>query len=142
MRRNGRSQRYIRLFGIGTRLRGLHREGPLQPHPGFRLERGNEGHYQNVAQALYYAMYMFAKSTSGEHCLLAPITARSNITSFTTTACSSCSVHVFVINQEQKASGLVEVNLHVKSGVASPLMLKAPNLHVLTTDVRYGGAVI
>lgn len=96
-------------------------------------------HYRNVAQPLYYAMYMFARYASGEHFLPASVTTASHITSFATTACSSCAVHVFVINKDIKASGTAVVHLSGNTGAASVLMLKAPGLHALANTVRYGG---
>lgn len=100
---------------------------------------GNEEHYRNVAQPLYYAMYMFAHNASGEYLLPDSITTTSNITSFATTACSSCAIHVFVINEDGKASGPVDVQLAGKNGAASLLLLEAPNLHSLAENVTYGG---
>jgi len=109
------------------------------PVQTFGWKVANQEHYENVAQPLYYAMYMFAKNASGEHFLPASITTKSNITSFATTACPGCAVHVFVINEDGKASGPVDVHLSGKTGKASLLMLKAPTLHSLAADVRYGG---
>lgn len=105
----------------------------------FGWKEGSQQHYRNVAQPLYYAMYMFAKSASGERFLPASITTKSNITSFATTACATCSVHVFLINEDEQASGPVEVHLPGETHAGSLLMLQAPNLHSLAADVRYGG---
>lgn len=109
------------------------------PVQTFGWKAGKEEHYRNVAQPLYYAMYMFAKHASGEHFLPATITTKSNITAFATTACPGCEVHVFVINEDEKASGQVVVHLANHVGAASLLMLQAPSLHSLAADVRYGG---
>lgn len=105
----------------------------------FGWKVGNEVHYWNVAQPLYYAMYMFAHNASGEHLLPDSITTQSNITSFATTTCSGCAIHVFVINEDGKASGPVNVHLTGKHVTASLLLLNAPTLHSLADDVRYGG---
>lgn len=105
----------------------------------FGWKQDGKEHYRNVAEPLYYAMYMFAKRASGEHLLPASIKTKSNITSFATTSCPSCEVHVFVINKDVKASGRVEVHLAGETGKASLLMLQAASLHSLAADVRYGG---
>lgn len=109
------------------------------PVQTFGWKVGNKEHYRNVAQPLYYAMYMFAKNASGEHLLPASITTKSHITSFATTSCSSCAVHVFVINEDGKASGPVDVHLSGTAGTASLLLLKARSLESLAADVHYGG---
>ena len=105
----------------------------------FSWKEGGEEHYRNVAQPLYYAMYMFARRASGEHFLPASIKTPSNITAFATTSCPGCEVHVFVINKDEKASGRVDVHLSGQAGNASLVMLQAPGLHSLAADVRYGG---
>ncbi len=48
-------------------------------------------------------------------------------------------MHVFVINADEKASGPVDVHLSGKASTVSVLMLKAPSLHSLAAEVRYGG---
>jgi len=108
------------------------------PVQTFGWKTGSEEHYANVAQPLYYAMYMFARNALGEHLLPTTITTKSNITSFATTACIGCTVHVFVINEDEKAGGPVLVHLANHVGAASLLMLDAPSLHSLAADVHYG----
>lgn len=105
----------------------------------FGWKVGHTEHYRNVAEPLYYAMYMFAKNATGEHLLPASIQTNSHITSFATTACSRCAIHVFVINEDETASGPVDMRLSSKAGKASLLMLQAPRLNSLAADVRYGG---
>ena len=105
----------------------------------FSWDTDNQQHYLNVAQPLYYGMYMFAKHASGEHFLPASIATEANITSFATTACATCAVHVFVINQDEHAGGVVDVHVPGQLGAASMLLLSAPNLHSLAAEVRYGG---
>lgn len=109
------------------------------PVQTFGWKVGNKEHYRNVAEPLYYAMYMFSKYASGEHLLPASITTKSHITSFATTACSSCAIHVFVINEDGKASGPVEVHVPGNASTASLLLLKADSLNSLADGVRYGG---
>jgi hypothetical protein len=95
-------------------------------------------HYSNVAQPLYYAMYLFSQFASGERFLSASIKTRSRITAFATTACGHCAVHVFVINEDQNAAGEVLVHLSGPAAHASLLMLQAPSLTSLADKVRYG----
>lgn len=78
-------------------------------------------------------------SGSGEHLLPAFMTTKSQVASFATTSCSSCALHVFVINEDWKASGPVEVHLSGKAGAASLLLLKVRSLHSLAVGVKYGG---
>ncbi|MEJ2010542.1 MAG: hypothetical protein P8Z30_20710 [Acidobacteriota bacterium] len=108
------------------------------PVETFGWKTGSEEHYRNVAEPLYYAMYLFAQNALGEHLLPTTITTKSNITAFATSACPGCTVHVFVINEDEKASGPVLVHLANHVGAASLLMLDAPNLHSLAADVHYG----
>lgn len=105
----------------------------------FSWKSGNDVQYRNVAQPLYYALYMFAKSASGEHLLPAAIHTGANITAFATTAGSGSEVHVFVINEDEKASGPVTVHLAGSTGSGTLLMLQAPSLGSMANDVRYGG---
>jgi Glycosyl hydrolase family 79 C-terminal beta domain/Cellulase (glycosyl hydrolase family 5) len=109
------------------------------PVQAFSWKTGNEEHFRNVAQPLYYAMYMFAQRASGEHLLPASITTQANITAFATTACPTCEVHVFVINKDEKASGRVTVHLAGRTGAGTLVMLEAPSLGSMAEDVRYGG---
>jgi len=108
------------------------------PVQTFSWKTDNQVHYRNVAQPLYYAMYMFAKHASGEHLLPASIVTKDNITAFATTKCSSCEVHVYVINKDEKASGPVTVQVAGHVGAATLLMLKAPSLGSLADQVHYG----
>ncbi len=105
----------------------------------FGWKNGKSMEYHNVAQPLYYALYFFAKNASGERFLPASVTTQSNISAFSTTACATCAIHVFVINEDLKASGRVEVHLTGRAGAGSLLMLAAPSLGSLAEGVRYGG---
>jgi hypothetical protein len=109
------------------------------PVQTFSWKTGNEEQFRNVAQPLYYAMYMFAQHASGEHLLPASVETSANITAFATTACPTCEVHVFVINKDEKASGPVTVRLAGRTGAGTLLMLQAPGLGSMAEDVRYGG---
>ena len=105
----------------------------------FGWKTGNQQHYQNVVQPLYYAMYLFAQDASGEHLLPASIKTQSNITAFATTSAPGSEVHVFVINKDEKASGPVTVHLAGHVGAATLLVLQAPSLDSMAAEVRYGG---
>jgi Glycosyl hydrolase family 79 C-terminal beta domain len=109
------------------------------PVQTFSWKTGNQVHYRNVAQPLFYAMYLFAQKASGEHLLPASIVTKDNITAFATTEGPGSDVHVFVINKDEKASGPVTVHLAGGSGAASLLMLQAPSLGSMADAVRYGG---
>ena len=109
------------------------------PVQTFSWKTGNEVHYRNVAQPLFYAMYLFAQKASGEHLLPASVTSKANITAFATTVGDSSAVHVFVINKDEKASGPVMVHVAGGSGAATLLMLDAPSLGSMADAVRYGG---
>jgi hypothetical protein len=109
------------------------------PVQTFSWKTGNEVHYRNVAQPLYYAMYMFAQHASGEHLLPASVESKANITAFATAACPNCEVHIFVINKDEKASGPVTVHLPGSAGSGTLLVLDAPSLGSMAEDVRYGG---
>ncbi len=109
------------------------------PVQSFSWKTGNEMHYRNVAQPLYYAMYMFAQKASGEHLLPASVESKANITAFATTACPDCEVHVFIINKDEKASGTVRVHLAGHAGAGTLLVLQAPSLGSMADNVRYGG---
>ncbi len=59
-------------------------------------------HYRNVAEPLYYAMYLFARNASGERLLPTAITTHANIRAFAVSSCAGCAVKVFVINKDLK----------------------------------------
>ena len=113
------------------------------PIQSFGWKAGNQEQYRNIAQPLYYAMYMFARHASGERFLADRIQTSANINSFATTACRKCAMHVFVINEDARAAGTVEVhfsgNTAGKAGTAELLLLRAPSLHATAAGVRYGG---
>jgi hypothetical protein len=99
----------------------------------------NQRHYRNVAQPLYYAMYLFAQGASGEHLLPAAIETRAPIRTFATTACAGCDVHIFLINEEPSGVARVRMRLRPPARKASLLLLQAPGLAALVPEVRYGG---
>jgi hypothetical protein len=96
-------------------------------------------HYRNVAQPLYYAMYVFAQGASGEYLLPASTETRARIRTFAATACAGCDVHIFIINEEPSGIAGVRVRLRPPAGKASLLLLQAPGLAALAPELRYGG---
>jgi hypothetical protein len=99
----------------------------------------NRRHYRNVAQPLYYAMYLFARGASGEYLLHATTEIRAQIRTFATTACAGCNVHIFLINEEPTGVARVRVRLPPSAGKGSLLLLQAPGLAALASEVHYGG---
>ena len=98
------------------------------------------GGYENVAEPLYYAMYVFAQNASGKHLLPADIKTAANVRSYATSACASCAVNVVIINKDAKAAGLVRIRVSgPERGPAALLLLKAPTLASPASDVSYGG---
>ena len=95
--------------------------------------------YKNVAEPLYYAMYLFAHGASGYHLLPANIKTTANVRAYATSACPNCAANVVVINKDSSASGTVRVHLDRQAGVGKLLLLKAPSLDSLSLDVTYGG---
>jgi hypothetical protein len=94
--------------------------------------------YKNVAEPLYYAMYLFAHSASGNHLLPANAHTSANIRAYATSACSNCAVNVVVLNKDSSASGTVRIHLDQRAGSAQLLLLKASGLNSLSSEVMYG----
>lgn len=104
--------------------------------------RENESHawaYRNVAEPLYYAMYLFARHAAGDHLLPASISTAANIHAFAVSSCAGCTVQVFVINEDLKGGGRVEVRAPGRRGGASLLLLQAPGLSSTASAVHLGG---
>jgi hypothetical protein len=97
-------------------------------------------HYRNVAEPLYYAMYLFARNASGEHLLPAKVTSDANLRAFAVSSCAGCTVKVFVINKDLKAAGSVQVRASGRTALASLLLVRAPSLGSRASQVSYGGA--
>lgn len=105
--------------------------------------------YRNVAEPLYYALYLFSHNASGAHLLPVSVEPLStcylckgpdaNVRAYAVSRCPSCAVKIIVINKDMKAGGLVRVRLDRKMGAGALLLLDAPNLGSLATDVHYGG---
>jgi len=99
----------------------------------------NSKTYKNVVEPIYYAMYLFAHSASGNHLLPANAQTRANVRAYATSACSNCTVDVVVLNKDSSASGRVRVRLDQKGGAGKLVLLKAPRLDSLSPEVTYGG---
>ncbi len=99
----------------------------------------NQEAYKNVAEPLYYGMYLFAKNASGEYLLPANTQTNSNIRAYATAACSNCAIHVVVLNEDAAAAGRISVRVGNRKGTAQLLFLDAPKLNSPASDVRYGG---
>jgi hypothetical protein len=95
--------------------------------------------YKNVVEPLYYAMYLFAHSASGNHLLPANPHTSANIRAYATSACSNCAVNVVVLNKDSSASGTVRIHLDRQGGAGKFLLLKAPSMDSLSPQVTYGG---
>jgi hypothetical protein len=95
--------------------------------------------YENVPRPLYYAMYLFAHSASGQYLLPAKTQTTANIRAYATTACSICAVNVVVMNKDVSAPGRVRVHLDRRAGAGTLLFLRAPNLNSPSPEVAYGG---
>jgi hypothetical protein len=102
-------------------------------------DASHQWHFENTAEPLYDAMYLFARNASGKHLLNARVKSDSNIKAFAVSTCSGCAVKVFVINKDLAAAGTVHVHLPGPMGEASLLLLQAPSLESLAPQVRYGG---
>jgi hypothetical protein len=99
----------------------------------------NSTKYKNVVEPLYYAMYLFAHSASGNHLLPASAQTRANVRAYATSACPTCAVNMVVINKDSSASGTVRVHLDRRAGPGKLLLLKAASLDSLSREVTYGG---
>ncbi|MGH9354455.1 MAG: hypothetical protein ACRD2G_20180, partial [Terriglobia bacterium] len=95
--------------------------------------------YRNVAEPLYYAMYLFAQNASGKHIVPASISTGANVRAYAVSACARCAVKVFVINEDLSAAGEVRVRVSAPMGKASLLLLQAPSLSSTAPEVGYGG---
>jgi hypothetical protein len=99
----------------------------------------NSKKYKNVVEPLYYAMYLFAHSASGNHFLRTNVQTRANVRAYAISACSNCAVNVVVLNKDSSASGTVRVHLDRRAGPGKLLLLEAPSLDSPSPEVTYGG---
>jgi hypothetical protein len=102
-------------------------------------QEGGRWQYRNVAEPLYYAMYLFAKHAAGARLLPLSVSSGANVRAYAVSECAGCDINIFLINKDASAAG--EVRVHVagaRRNKASLLMLRAPSLASLAPDVRYG----
>jgi hypothetical protein len=104
-----------------------------------RQDASGNWHYRNVAEPLYYAMYLFARNASGKHLLKTAVAGHANIRAFAVSSCKGCAVGVFVINKDLQAAGKVVVRAGGRTQQASLLAVQAPNLGSTALQVKYGG---
>ncbi len=97
-------------------------------------------HYNNIAEPLYYAMYMFARNAEGNHLLPVSVSTHANVRAYAVSACTRCAVRVFLINKDLAASGEARVSVAGHKAPATLLLLRAPSLSSSAGGVRYGGA--
>jgi hypothetical protein len=71
--------------------------------------------------------------------LPASIETRANICAYAVSPCAGCTVKVFVINKDLKATGTVRVRIAGRMHSASLLFLEAASLTSLASEVKYGG---
>ena len=95
--------------------------------------------YTNIAQPLYYAMYLFARKAEGKRFLSTTVKTTANVPAYAVSSCPSCAVRVFLINKDLKASGRAQVRVVGRHSPATLLVLRAPTLSSTATAVRYGG---
>lgn len=105
----------------------------------YRSAKGSAANYENIAEPLYYAMYLFAQNAPGKHLLAVSTKTAANLRSYATSACATCAVNVVVINKDMAASGRVRIRVPGRNGAAQLLLLRAPRLDSRASEVTYGG---
>jgi hypothetical protein len=127
---------------VGVSLHTSYRPGggsSYNPVDTYATQSASGGwEYRNVAEPLYYALYLFARHASGARLLPVTTETGANVTAYAVSRAGG-EVRVFVLNKDTTASGTVRVQLGRRMGAASLLLLTAPSLGSLAADVRYGG---
>lgn len=95
--------------------------------------------YRNVAEPLYYGLYLFAQHAAGKRFMSIGVESNANVRAYAVSPCAGCAVSVFVLNEDSSAAGPVRVHLTRPMGDASLLLLTAPSLGALAPGVRLGG---
>jgi hypothetical protein len=95
--------------------------------------------YRNVAEPLYYGLFLFSRHAAGMRLLPTSVEAGANVRAYALSECTGCAVSVVVLNKDTSASGPVRVRLPHGMGRASLLLLAAPSLGSPAGEVRYGG---
>jgi hypothetical protein len=96
-------------------------------------------HYRNVAEPLYYGLYLFSRNASGERLLPVAVKTGANIRVYAVSRCTNCAVKIFVINKDLSAAGAVQIHLARGMEYGSLLLLDAPSLDSRASEIRYGG---
>ena len=104
-----------------------------------RRDASGRWQYRNVAEPLYYALYLFTRYASGARLLPAMVESGANVRAYAVSGCAGCAVSVFVLNKDTSGSGPVRVHLARGMGGAMLLLLDAPSLGSPAAEVRYGG---
>jgi hypothetical protein len=95
--------------------------------------------YRNVAEPLFYALYLFGRHASGGRLLPVTVASGANVRAYAVSDCVGCAVKVFVLNKDTSAAGAVLVRVGRAMGAGSLVLLAAPSLGSLASDVRFGG---
>jgi uncharacterized protein (TIGR03437 family) len=98
------------------------------------------GAFTNEARPLYYALHMFASAGPGNILIPLNLQTTANVTAYATTRCSTCPVHVFVVNKDLSATVPVTLSFAQPMQSASLLLLSAGSLAAELPDISYGGA--
>jgi hypothetical protein len=96
-------------------------------------------HYRNVAEPLYYGLYLFSRNASGERLLPSTVKTSANIRAYAVSRCANCAMKVFVLNKDMNAAGPVRVHLARGMAYGSLLLLNAPSLGSPASEIHYGG---
>ena len=95
--------------------------------------------YRNVAEPLYYGLYLFTQHAAGRRFMSIGVETGANLRAYAVSACGGCAVNVFVLNEDSSAAGPVRVHLDRPRGAGSLLLLAAPTLGSPAGETRYGG---
>jgi hypothetical protein len=104
-----------------------------------KQDASGKWHYRNVAEPLYYGLYLFTRDAPGGRLLPVTVKTAANIRAYAVSRCAACAVKVFVLNKDSNASGEVRVHLARGMEYGSLLLLDAPKLDSRAPDIHYGG---
>jgi hypothetical protein len=104
-----------------------------------RRDASGRWQYRNVAEPLYYGLYLFSQHAAGAHMVPASVASDANVRAYAVSRCAGCAVAAFVLNKDTTATGPVRVRLGHRMGKGTLLLVNAPSLGSLAPDVRYGG---
>jgi hypothetical protein len=104
-----------------------------------RRDASGRWQYRNVAEPLYYGLYLFSQHAAGAHMVPVSLESDANVRAYAVSRCAGCAVDVFVLNKDTTAAGPIHVRLGRPMGKGTLLLVDAPSLGSLAPDVRYGG---